>query len=198
MWNVFAQSALPIDFPKANDGQRRNNLCCALGWPASASETCFAFSSARSTTCSSKRTRISCCRWRQRRLRDRAVLRVARGSIFLALVFLAPVLVDDVSRLGEPQDVFGKIDNVDRSEELGAVTRRTAKGLEKFGGDKDWDVVRLEIECAGSLFDGQPGGRLAKQGKEMAVVIFHKCGPCWAARPTAGPSLPLGFAIVCV
>ena len=129
-------------------------------------------------------------------LRDRIVLCVPGGTIFLALVFLAPVLVDDVGGFGEPLDVFGEIGHLDRSEKLEPIARGAAEGFKKPGGNKDWYVVRLEIECAGSLLDGQAGRRLAKQGKEMALVIFHNFGPCWAARPTGGPSLPLAWAIV--
>src|SRR6185436_12084198 len=111
---------------------------------------------------------------------------VPGGTIFLALVFLAPVLVEDVSGLGQPLDVFGKIDHFDRSEELGSVGRRAAEGLEKPGSDEDRDVMRLGIERPGSLLDGHAGGRLAKQGKEMAMVIFHNFVPCWATEPIAG------------
>jgi hypothetical protein len=64
-----------------------------------------------------------------------------RSAVFLAGVFLVPVLIDGAGHLCQPRPILGQFQNIRRGEKLDAVLCRVAERLERSGRDECRDVV---------------------------------------------------------
>ncbi len=84
-----------------------------------------------------------------------------RRAFSLPAILPLPVVGDCDGHSREPTTVFAVFDKVGGGEELDAVGRGIAEGLEQPRGDEDGHVMHLTSEHPGGLLRREPRGELS-------------------------------------